>query len=140
MMSTVLLLIQIPGQLLAPILLQIATADRWLHGIGWGIGIGFVLLGLFPGQAGLVWMAGMAFLVGMVEPLYLGVLHHRVPSVIRATTESSVSMLLHGSIILIGLVFIVGAGMTLFIAFLFIGVVVCMHQLVVIFIGWRGDA
>ncbi|WP_236636698.1 MFS transporter [Exiguobacterium sp. SL-9] len=140
MISTVLLLIQVPGQLLAPILLQIATADRWLNGIGWGIGIGFVLLGLFPGQAGLVWMAGMAFLVGMVEPLYLGVLHHRVPSVIRATTESSVSMLLHGSIILIGLVFIVGAGMTLFIAFLFIGVVVCMHQLVVIFIGWRGDA
>ena len=140
MMSTVLLLIQIPGQLLAPILLQIATADRWLHGIGWGIGIGFVILGLFPGQVGLVWMAGMAFLVGMVEPLYLGMLHHLVPSAIRATTESSVSMLLHGGIILLGLLFAIGADMTLFIAFLFIGITVCVHQLIVTAMAGRGDA
>ncbi len=140
MISTVLLLIQIPGQLLAPVLLQITTVDRWLHGIGWGIGLGFVILGFFPGQVGLVWMAGMAFLIGIVEPLYLGALHDRVPSVIRATTESSVSMLLHISIILIGLVFVIGAGMTLFVAFLWIGIVVCMHQLLIIFVTWKKDA
>ncbi|WP_232819434.1 MFS transporter [Exiguobacterium sp. TNDT2] len=138
--STVLLLTQIPGQLVAPILLRFATAERWLHGIGWGTGIGFVVLGLYPGPSGLLLMAGMACLIGIVEPLYLGALHHRVPSGIRATTESSVSMLLHGGIILFGLVFVVGADMTLFTAFCFIGITVCLHQTLVTVIARREDA
>nr|WP_251139358.1 MFS transporter [Exiguobacterium sp. s146] len=140
MLSTILLLIQIPGQLVAPVLLRFATAERWLHWIGWGIGIGFVILGLYPGPIGLVMMVGMACLIGIVEPLYLGALHHRVPSAIRATTESSVSMVLHGGIILFGLVFAVGASMTLFAAFLFIGITVCVHQAIVTVIARREDA
>lgn len=140
MMSTILLLIQIPGQLVAPVLLRFATAECWLRWIGWGIGVGFVVLGLYPGPIGLVIMVGMACLIGIVEPLYLGVLHHRVPSGIRATTESSVSMLLHGGIILFGLLFAAGAGMTLFAAFLFIGIIVCLHQLIVTVIARREDA
>jgi len=135
--STVLLLIQIPGQLLAPALLRFAPADRWLHWIGWCIGIGFITIGLFPGRHGLVWMAGMAFLVGTVEPLYLGVLHHRVPSTIRATTESSVSMLLHGGIILFGLSFAGGANATIFIAFLLVGMIVCVHQSIITAAAWK---
>lgn len=127
-------------QLVAPILLRFATAERWLHGIGWGTGIGFVVLGLYPGPSGLLLMAGMACLIGIVEPLYLGALHHRVPSGIRATTESSVSMLLHGGIILFGLVFVVGADMTLFTAFCFIGITVCLHQTLVTVIARREDA
>lgn len=140
MMSTILLLIQIPGQLVAPVLLRFATAERWLRWIGWGIGVGFVVLGLYPGPIGLVIMVGMACLIGIVEPLYLGALHHRVPSTIRATTESSVSMLLHGGIILFGLVFAVGAGVTLFAAFLFIGITVCLHQAIVTVIARKEDA
>lgn len=140
MMSTILLLIQIPGQVVAPTLLRFATAERWLRWVGWGIGIGFVVLGLYPGPIGLVLMAGLACLIGVVEPLYLGALHHRVPSGIRATTESSGSMLLHGGIILFGLVFATGAGRTLFTAFLFIGITVCLHQWMVAVAARREDA
>lgn len=135
--STVLLLIQIPGQLLTATLLRLAPADRWLRWIGWCIGIGFVTTGFFPGRLGLVWMAGMAFLLGTVEPLYLGVLHHRVPSTIRATTESSVSMLLHGGIVLFGLSFAVGANATIFTAFLLVGLIVCVHQLIITVAAWK---
>ena len=140
MMSTILLLIQIPGQLVAPTLLRFATAERWLRWIGWGIGIGFVVLGLYPGPIGLVLMTGLACLIGVVEPLYLGALHHRVPSGIRATTESSGSMLLHGGIILFGLVFAAGAGRTLFTAFLFIGITVCLHQWMIAVAARKEDA
>ena len=140
MMSTILLLIQIPGQVVAPTLLRFATAERWLRWVGWGIGIGFVVLGLYPGPIGLVLMAGLACLIGVVEPLYLGALHHRVPSGIRATTESSGLMLLHGGIILFGLVFATGAGRTLFTAFLFIGITVCLHQWMVAVAARREDA
>lgn len=140
MMSTILLLIQIPGQLIVPTLLRFAPAERWLHWIGWGISIGFVMLGLFPGLNGLVVMVGMACLIGAIEPLYLGALHHHVPSAIRATTESSVSMLLHGGIILLGLLFAIGAGVTLFTAFLFIGITVCVHQWIVTVMATKEDA
>ncbi|EPE61615.1 major Facilitator Superfamily protein [Exiguobacterium sp. S17] len=126
--STVLLLIQIPGQLLAPILVRVAPVARWQQLIAWGIGIGFILLGTFPNQLGLLWIALMALLVGAVEPLYFGVLHRSVPSVIRATTESSVSMLLHGGIIGLGVLFIGGAGLSLFTAFFVIGSFVCARQ------------
>ncbi|WP_228618605.1 MFS transporter [Exiguobacterium sp.] len=126
--STGLLLIQIPGQLLAPYLLRIASAVRWHQMIGWGIGIGFILLGSIPSPVGFVWMAIMACFAGAIEPIYVGVLHHRVPSAIRATTESSVSVLLHGSIIELGLLFVVGAERSLFGAFLMIGIVVCLSH------------
>ncbi|QUE86452.1 MFS transporter [Exiguobacterium alkaliphilum] len=126
--STGLLLIQIPGQLLAPHLLRVASAERWHRIIGWGIGIGFLLLGSVPSPFGLIWMTIMACFAGVIEPIYLGVLHHRVPSAIRATTESSVSVLLHGSIIALGLLFVVGAERTLFSAFLMIGAVVCLYH------------
>ncbi|MCT4782912.1 MFS transporter, partial [Exiguobacterium himgiriensis] len=126
--STGLLLIQIPGQLLAPYLLRVASAERWHHGIGWGIGIGFLLIGSFPSPFGFVWMALMACFAGAIEPIYYGVLHHRVPSAIRATTESSVSVLLHGSIVGLGFLFVVGAECSLFGAFLMIGVVVCLSH------------
>ncbi|OGX78910.1 MFS transporter [Exiguobacterium sp. SH31] len=126
--STILLLIQIPGQLLAPILLRVAPVARWQQIIAWGIGIGFILLGTFPNQLGLLWMALMALLVGAVEPLYFGVLHRSVPSMIRATTESTLSMLLHGGIVGLGILFIGGAGMSLFTAFFVIGLFVCACQ------------
>ncbi|TCI34572.1 MULTISPECIES: MFS transporter [unclassified Exiguobacterium] len=128
--STVLLLIQIPGQLLAPVLLKVAPVARWQQLIAWGIGIGFILLGTFPNQFGLLWMALMALLVGAVEPLYFGVLHRALPSMIRATTESTVSMLLHGGIIGLGVLFIGGAGLSLFTAFFVIGSFVCACQAV----------
>lgn len=128
--STVLLVIQIPGQLLAPYLLRIAPVERWHRIITWSIGIGFILLGTCPSQLGLLWMALMSLLVGAIEPLYFGVLHRAVPSVIRATTESSVSMLWHGGIIGLGALFIGGAGVSLFTAFFVIGLCVCVGQAV----------
>ena len=126
--STVLLLLQLPGQLLVPLLLRVASAKCWLRIIAIGIGCGFILLGGFPSQLGLLWMSLMALLIGAIEPLYFGVLHRAVPSAIRATTESSVSMMLHGGIIGLGVLFVGGSGISLFTAFFGLGLFVCLFQ------------
>ncbi|MBQ6458450.1 MULTISPECIES: MFS transporter [unclassified Exiguobacterium] len=122
--SSILLLIQLPGQLFAGTLIRFASSEHWLNGFGWLMGGGFLLVGLFPSPIGIGVMGLLALLYGAMEPLYFGLLHHQVPSDIRATTESSVSMLWHFGILVLGLVFIVGTTVSLFLAFILIGLVV----------------
>jgi hypothetical protein len=95
-----------------------------LERVGWMIGGGFLFIGLFPSPIGIGVMGLLALLYGAMEPLYYGLLHHQVPSSIRATTESSVSMLWHLGILGLGIVFIIGTTASLFLAFSMIGLVV----------------
>nr|WP_251125169.1 MFS transporter [Exiguobacterium sp. s139] len=122
--SSVLLLIQLPGQLFAGTLIRFASSERWLNGFGWVMGGGFLFIGLFPSPIGIGVMGLLGILYGAMEPLYYGLLHHQVPSSIRATTESSVSMLWHLGILILGIVFIGGTTSSLFLAFILIGLVV----------------
>nr|WP_251130689.1 MFS transporter [Exiguobacterium sp. s124] len=122
--SSGLLLIQLPGQLFAGTIARFAPSERWLKRFGWMMGGGFLVIGLFPNPIGIGVMGLLALLYGTMEPLYYGLLHHQVPSSIRATTESSVSMLWHLGILLFGVVFIIGTTGSLFLAFSIIGVVV----------------
>nr|WP_276551153.1 MULTISPECIES: MFS transporter [Exiguobacterium] len=122
--SSILLLIQLPGQLFAGTLIRFASSEHWLNGFGWLMGGGFLVIGLFPNPIGIGLMGLLALIYGAMEPLYYGLLHHQVPSSIRATTESSVSMLWHLGILVLGFVFIVGTTVSLFLAFILIGLVV----------------
>lgn len=124
--SSGLLLIQLPGQLFAGVIARFASSDRWLKRFGWAIGGGFLFLGMFPSPIGIGVMGLLALLYGAIEPIYFGILHHQVPSSIRATTESSVSMLWHLGILLFGVVFIAGTVWSLFLALTLIGFVVWM--------------
>ncbi|WP_074034216.1 MFS transporter [Exiguobacterium sp. AT1b] len=122
--SSGLLLIQLPGQLFAGTIVRVAPSERWLKRFGWMMGGGFLFIGLFPSPIGIGVMGLLALLYGAMEPLYYGLLHHQVPSSIRATTESSVSMLWHLGILGLGVVFIIGTTASLFLAFSMIGLVV----------------
>lgn len=128
--STCLLLSQLPGQLFAEQFVKWGTARQWIRWIGLVCGIGFLAMGLWPGLSGLWWMIGIACLVGTVEPLFYADLHRRVPSAIRATTESSVSLVWHMSIFLFGMVFVIGSSDTLFLAFAALGLLLLVAQLV----------
>jgi len=103
--STALLLLRMPGNLLAHTLKHRLPIRTLLLGVTALFAAGLLCAAIMHGSAGLA-AIGLIFLAaGMVEPLATGYLHHRLDSSMRATIESFQSLGLYAVTVLAGLGF-----------------------------------
>lgn len=92
MLSAAIMLLQLPGNLLAYVLLRRFSCRRLIIIIMVGITIGFFSISVSKSCAGLAAVLLICLCSGVMEPLAAGYLHHRIDSTMRATIDSFQSL------------------------------------------------
>ncbi|MBP1961546.1 MFS transporter [Paenibacillus aceris] len=92
MLSAAIMLLQLPGNLLAYVLLRRFSYRSLIILMMIGITIGFICVSISKSYAGLAAMLIICLCSGVMEPLAAGYLHHRIDSTMRATTDSFQSL------------------------------------------------
>lgn len=96
-------------------------------------GIFLMASSILTGYIGIVLMVFTLFLSGVAEPVVTGYLHHRIPSKIRATLDSTLSLFSRLIHIPIGLGFgYMVTKNTIFIGFMYLGVVLLVFSVIFI--------
>ena len=90
--SSSVLLIRIPGNLMASTLIRYFREERILLFILVVSTVGFLVAGVLPGPIGIAAIVMIFLASGVVDPLVFGYLHHRAKSDIRATVDSFQSL------------------------------------------------
>ncbi|MFT4414315.1 MFS transporter [Fredinandcohnia humi] len=122
--SALISLARIPGNLLAARLLCYLKADTIVLLVLSMISVGFFMTAIFPGRIGVVVVICMFLASGVVEPVTVGYVHHRVSSSIRATVDSFQSLLERTISLFIGLGFgYIATKLSVVVGFAFLGAV-----------------
>ncbi|NOV03574.1 MFS transporter [Paenibacillus planticolens] len=91
-LSAGIMLLQLPGNLLAYALLRRFSTRRLITFIMAGITLGFIFISVSKNGVGLAAMLIVCLFSGVMEPLAAGYLHHRIDSAMRATIDSFQSL------------------------------------------------
>ncbi|MDD9268760.1 MFS transporter [Paenibacillus sp. GCM10023248] len=91
-LSAAIMLLQLPGNLLAYTLVRRYSYRTLIVVITGGMTLGFACVSLSQGYAGLAAMLAVCLFAGVMEPLSAGYLHHRIGSSMRATIDSFQSL------------------------------------------------
>lgn len=100
-----LMLLTIPGNLLAHAVIKRYKYRSVLITITAIITVGFIFISIKSGYTGFTAMCIIVLASGFVEPIVSGYLHHRIDSCTRATIDSFQSLGLNAMLILVGLGF-----------------------------------
>ncbi len=103
--AALILLLRIPGNLIAAFLLQYVSEERLLALVLVVTAAGFAAAAIFPGIVGLAVICLIFFVSGLVDPVVSGYLHHHVSSDIRATVDSFQSLGKRAIVLMVGLGF-----------------------------------
>ncbi|MDF2592803.1 MAG: transporter [Clostridia bacterium] len=122
--SSLVLLIRIPGNLMASQLIKHFREERILVFILGVTTVGFFTAGIFPGRIGIAAMVITFLVSGVVDPLVSGYLHHHTRSDIRATVDSFQSLGKRAIVLAVGIAFgYVSSVSDIAIGFVFLGMV-----------------
>lgn len=128
--SAAILLIRIPGNLIAAYLIKRFRAERILVLVLMTITVGLLVAGILPGYAGILAIAVTFLASGIVDPLVSGYLHHRTSSEIRATVDSIQSLGKRAITLIAGLGFgYVSSAFSVATGFIFLGFVSLIFML-----------
>lgn len=131
--SAAILLIRIPGNLIAAYLIKSFRAESILVMVLMVISLGLLTAGVFPGYAGILAIAVTFLASGVVDPLVSGYLHHHVSSDIRATADSVQSLGRRAITLVAGLGFgYISSAFSVATGFIFLGVVCSIFMLIYI--------
>lgn len=103
--AALLLLLRIPGNLIAAYLLRHVSEERLLALVLAVTAAGFAAAAIFPGMVGLSAICLIFFVSGLVDPVVSGYLHQHVSSDIRATVDSFQSLGKRAIVLIVGLGF-----------------------------------
>ncbi|MGM7724334.1 MFS transporter [Metabacillus sp. Hm71] len=103
--SAMFMLLSLPGNLLAHILINRFRYRTLLLAVAAVLAIGFLYVSIIRDFTGLVAVFLIFLVSGIIEPIVSGYLHHKMDSSMRATIDSFQSLGLNGVLILTGLGF-----------------------------------
>lgn len=128
--SALISIISIPGNLFAGYLLHVMKAQTIIMIVLLMITTGFFLTALIPNVFGVIVMAFMFLVSGVVEPIVTGYLHRRTESFIRATVDSFQSLLERIFTLTIGIGFgAIANSANIFTGFFFLGIVMLLFTI-----------
>lgn len=128
--SGVLMMVRVPGNLLAARLLGYFKEMTILIWVIITMMAGFFIMGLFSNKIGIIGMVMASLAYGVVEPVVSGYLHHRADSSQRATLESLQSLGERAVSILVGLAFgLIVNHMSIFKGYIWLGFL-CLKLLI----------